>query len=126
MVTSELFKTLHIIPILIANNDVSGFEIEICSNLPPDYIQFISQFGEGIIGDYIRIFPLAKLCQATDDWKEGGNFWAEQEFFNKCAKDETLIVGDALDGDLIFYLNEKFYLTARQYEEKGLHVRWNT
>jgi hypothetical protein len=125
-VTSELFKNIHVSPVLIANNDLSQSEIKTCellfgiecSNLPLDYKQFIYQFGEGILGDYIRIFPLWRLCQATANWREGENSCAEKEFFNNDNKNESLLVGDTLDGDLIFYLNDKFYLAARQYESK--------
>ena len=117
------FADIKVNPIQTANNDTSeligllDFE-GINFNLPSDYIEFIEQFGEGIIGERIRIFPVSKLRIMTERWLEWQSSTAEMRFFRRHSKKDSIMIGDTIDGDIIFYLNQNYYLAARQYEEK--------
>ena len=67
----DSFSNIKIHPLQIANNEISEQHIRICRPLfnhddfiiPVDYLLFIKQFGEGLLGDCVRIYPVKKLFQ---------------------------------------------------------------
>ncbi len=87
-------------------------------NHPEDYLKFVEYFGEGIFGDYVRIFPPVRGKQLSEIWKK---YESENDTdFKSLAKDkfgnplkvidELILIGDTLDGDHIFYWNKLYYV----------------
>ena len=123
---NNIFSNIKVQPLLIANNDVSQWTIDFNMkfegvdkiDLPNDYLYFIGQFGEGIIGDYIKIFPIMKIVNQTKLWRGCNQTKAEIKFFKKNRRSDCTLIGELSDGDLLFYLNGQYYFLASLYEEK--------
>jgi len=123
---NSIFSNIKVQPLLIANNDVSlrtidfnmKFEGVDKIDLPDDYLKFIGQFGEGIIGDYIKIFPIMNIVKYTKLWRECNPTKAEVKFFKKHNRLDCTLIGETSDQDMFIYLNGQYYFTTRQYEEK--------
>ena len=122
----QKFPNIKVQPLLIANNDITERWIELCKamervdkiDLPDDYLYFIGQFGEGIIGDYIKIFPIMKIVNYTKLWRECNQTKAEVKFFKKHSRSDCTLIGETSYGDMLIYLNGQYYFSTRQYEEK--------
>ena len=122
------FSNIKVHPVLIANNEISIEHIKICKPLfnsddfiiPLDYLFFIKQFGEGILGNCIRIYPVSKMFERTVAWRETGPSNAETLFFNEKQNERTkcVVVGDAFDDQTIFHLNGKYFFSSLYYIEK--------
>ena len=113
---------------MIANNDISDQHIKMCELLfssenfviPVEYLFFIGKFGEGLLGDCVRIFPINKMFQKTTDWREAGQTKAEILFFSKKKNERKncVVVGDAFKDQLIFHLNGEYFFSSLYYTEK--------
>lgn len=87
-------------------------------NFPEDYLSLVEMFGEGIFADYIRIFPPLRAIQLTKIWSKNehkceADFqrFGMKKFINPLeVVDELMIIGDTLDGDLIFFWKENYYV----------------
>lgn len=113
-------------PPKIVNNDFSESWIALSKvleglemvELPTDYLKFIEQFGEGLIGGYIKIYPINKLIGFTKFWREDNPTKAELIFFKENDRNDCTVIGEILDGDILFYMNSQYYFSTRQFEEK--------
>lgn len=85
------------------------------SKYPSDYMEFIRTKGEGIIGDYIRIYAPHRAEKIEPTWKKNIG-----ELINaKHIKDEQFIkqvifIGDTLDSDSIFFYDKNYYVYSYQ------------
>ena len=126
------FSNIKVQPLQIANNDISQDHIEFCKlveglkhvDLPADYLKFIEEFGEGVIGNYLKIYPVRKLMEYTKPWRECNPTKAEEIFFKKHNRADCTLIGE-IDGDTIFYLNNQYYFSTRNFEEK-IYILGNT
>ena len=122
------FPKIKAHPLRIANNEISIQHIKICKPLfnsddfiiPVDYLFFIKQFGEGLLGDCIRIYPVNKMFERTVAWRETGPSNAETLFFNEKQNERTkcVVAGDAFDDQTIFHLNCKYYFSSLYYTKQ--------
>ena len=121
----QKFSNIKVQPLLIANNDVSEDYIRFHKliegvdkiDLPDDYLEFIKQFGEGVIGGNIKIYPLDKLIGATKFWREDNPTKAEVIFFYTHNRAECTLIGD-VGGDTLIYLDGIYYFSIREFEDK--------
>ena len=119
------FSNIKVQPLLIANNDVSEDYIRFHKlikgvdkiDLPADYIEFIRQFGEGVIGGHLKIYPVDKLIETTKFWREDNPTKAEVIFFNTRNRADCTLIGE-LDGNTLIYLNGIYYFSTREVEDK--------
>lgn len=120
------FSNINIQPPKIVNNDVSESWIALSKvleglemvELPNDYLEFINQFGEGLFGGYLKIFPINKLMEFTKFWRKDNPTKAELKFFQEHDRNDCTVIGKTLDGDILFYMNSQYYFSTRQFEEK--------
>lgn len=125
---SSLYSDIIIHPVLIANNEISIQHIKKCKPLfnsddftiPVDYLFFIKQFGEGMLGNCIKIYPVNKMFERTVVWRETGPSNAETLFFNENQNERAkcVVVGDAFDDQTIFHLNCEYYFSSLYYTEQ--------
>ena len=121
----QKFPNIKVQPLLIANNDVSPESIEFHKkiegvdkiDLPDDYLDFIGQFGEGVIGDNIKLYPLTRLIAATKFWRTDNPTKAEIIFFKKHNRTDCTLIGD-VGGDTLIYLDGIYYFSIREFEDK--------
>ena len=128
MEQSTLFLDITVHPLMIANNEISEQHIRMCKPLfssdefiiPVDYLIFIKQFGEGLLGDCVRMYPVSKLFQKTIDWRKASQTKAEILFFNKKQNDreKCIVIGRAFDDQTIFHLNGEYFFSSLYYTEK--------
>ena len=124
----DSFSNIKVHPLQIANNEISEQHIRICQPLfnqddfiiPVDYLLFIKQFGEGLLGNCIRIYPVSKMFKRTVAWRETGPSNAETLFFNEKQNERTkcVVIGDAFDDQIIFHLNCEYYFSSLYYTEQ--------
>ena len=90
------------------------------SDFPIDYIEFIDFFGEGLLGDYIRIFPINFINYLIPPWRRRTK---KNTFFNNCTVisheqlSKSLIIGDTLDNAQLIYFDGNYYIYNIEVEE---------
>ena len=114
-------------PLLLSSNaEIDDAEARLGIRLPTGYREYMTRFGEGILGGtYVRIYPprfvageamLAEWRLRIDDywrWDEG------QDVLTKPQVLESVVIGDTLDGDeLIVHPSnqERIYVLPRHSE----------
>jgi len=119
------FPNIKVQPLLIANNDVSESSIEFWKkiegidklDLPVDYLEFIGKYGEGLIAERLKIFPVRKLIDETKFWRTDNPTKAEVIFFKKHNRADCTYIGES-DGDTLIYLDGIYYFSIREVEDK--------
>ena len=77
---------------------------------PPDYLNFIREYGEGIIGEYIRIYPPHIAEKIEKKWKNESGKHIQKTYFNQVPfLENAIFIGDTLDGDQIFFFDNYYY-----------------
>jgi hypothetical protein len=85
------------------------------SKYPRDYMDFIRTKGEGIIGDFIRIYAPHRAEQIEPSWKKNiGEIinakYIKDELFIK----EVIFIGDTRAPDHIFFYDKNYYVYLYQ------------
>jgi len=89
---------------------------------PEDYIEFLEHFGEGILGEYLRVFPYHLTDRLTRKWREipEDDYWGAKhlaKYYFKENKDfikTAILLGDTMDGDQFIYCNKEYYIYCFQ------------
>ena len=95
------------------------------TDFPKDYIEFIKYFGEGLLGDYLRIFPVNFIDNLILPWRERTS---KNKFFNNCSiitheqLSKALIIGDTLDNAQFIYFEGSYYIYNVEIEEFIVNV----
>ena len=107
--------------------EVSDAENSLGAKFPTGYREYVTRFGQGILGGYIRIYPPTILVDGNNrlqEWRkriEEYWFWRQGEtVLPKHKALECIIVGDTLDGDeLVFHPDQpnKIYVLPRHSEK---------
>lgn len=89
-------------------------EKNIFQHIPKDYMEFINCYGEGIIDEWLRIFPISRVLQLTNIWRKKGHPDRLAKDFRKIVSSGfdigAILVGDAVDGDQIIFHNGNYYV----------------
>lgn len=104
---------------------VPDFEYELydaVQNFPEDYAEFLEHFGEGILGEYLRVFSYIQADELTARWRhiseEGfaGVKYISKYYFddNQDFIKEAILLGDTIEGDQIIYWNNEYYIYCFQ------------
>jgi hypothetical protein len=107
--------------------EVTLAELQLGIRFPAGYREYITQFGEGILGgSYVRIYPPRRILTGDNnlaEWRQRIEefwFWDEgQEVLTKSQALQSVIIGDTLDGDeLIVHPSEpdRIYVLPRNSE----------
>lgn len=89
-------------------------EKNIFQHIPKDYREFINYYGEGIIDEWLRIFPISRIVTLTYIWrKKGQPAWLAKKFtkiVNKGFSNGAILLGDSVDGDQVIFYNKNYYV----------------
>jgi len=104
--------------------DVQDLESRLGTTVPVGYGEFITRFGEGVLGgSYIRIYPPSRILAELEEWRSRiDEYWIWDEGCDVLPKDQALksiILGDTVDGDeLIFHPDrpDNVYVLPRDSE----------
>ncbi|HUE70494.1 MAG TPA: SMI1/KNR4 family protein [Pirellulaceae bacterium] len=108
--------------------EVDTAEAELGIRFPDGYREFVTRFGEGVLGGcYIRIYPPRRILSGDNNFAEWRQrideywFWdAGREVLTKEQALNSVIIGDTLDGDeLIVHPSnpQRVYVLPRHSEE---------
>ena len=96
---------------------------------PIDYLNFIKNNGEGIIGDYIRIYAPDKAEILEKYWRKTSAKLISEKFLpdENTFIAESLFIGDTLDSDQIIYFKRFYYAYSFQgpsgfFEKTGKNI----
>ncbi len=95
------------------------------SDFPEDYIEFISYFGEGLLGDCVRIFPINFIDNLLLPWREQTS---KNKFFNDCSVisheqlSKSLIIGDGVDNEQFIYYDGNYFIYNVEIKEFVVNV----
>ena len=103
------------IPWYFSNTFLTDDRDHYYSKYPRDYMDFIRTTGEGIIGNYIRIYVPHRAEILEPRWKENiaviiNAKHIKDELFIK----EVIFIGDTLDSDSIFFYDKNYYVYSYQ------------
>lgn len=112
-------------PLVLSNRtDVEVLENHLGIRMPIGYSEYVTQFGEGILGHFVRIYPPHRILSDLQAWRRRiDEFWFWHQACGFLTKDQALrsiIVADTLDGDeLIVHPsnNERIYVLPRQSKD---------
>ena len=126
----RMFETVTVAggPLVLSPPDeVDTAEMQLGIRFPSGYREYVTQFGEGVLGGYIRIYPPRRILSGANNvaaWRRRiDQYWFWGGGSNALTKSEALeavIIGDTLDGDeLIVHPanSERIYILPRQSEE---------
>jgi hypothetical protein len=97
------------------------------SAFPTGYREYVTRFGSGVLGGYIRIYPPGRILSGSGnvfEWRE----WIAAHWYWEKGRDvltseqalQSVIIGATLDGDnLIVHPDhpERVYVLPRHHEE---------
>jgi hypothetical protein len=96
-------------------------ERDFAIQLPNDYIEFTNTYGEGIIGEYIRICPpvicFRKAIQCRENLTK--NFIALFNTSSEKLTHELVYIGNTMGNDWIYYFNYSYYI-YQSYDQEIL------
>jgi hypothetical protein len=105
---------------------VDAAQKELATHMPSEYREFITRFGEGTLGGYVRVYPPHQILKGDNcvtEWRKRIDeywFWDDgADVLPKVRALECLIVADTVDGDeLAFHPSEpdRLYVLPR-YDE---------
>jgi hypothetical protein len=125
------FKSYKIIPNIITGKialnlailkDIKKCEYELSINFDSEYIEYVTKFGEGILGgSYIRIYTPKRILTEVNEWRTRINeywFWDKgKEFLTKEQALTSILIGDTIIGDNIVYYKREYYILPRDFED---------
>jgi hypothetical protein len=114
--------------VLSSPTEVDDAETQLGSRFPTGYREYVTRFGEGVLGGYyIRIYPPRRILSGDNnlaEWRKRIDeywFWDEgREVLTKDQAFQSFIIGDTLDGDeLIVHPSdsERIYVLPRNSED---------
>src|SRR5262245_18084988 len=106
--------------------DVASLEAEWWFSFPSGYREFMTRFGDGILGSFIRIYTPSKIKRGADEWRDRINkhwFWDRgKKILPRERAIECVIIGDTVSGDeLIFHPNRPNTLFVLPHESEQVH-----
>ena len=115
---------IKVVPQEIVNNDINppndwllNIKME---DFPIDYIDFIQEFGEGILANTIRIFTPTFIDQLIIPWRlksKNNPIFKSHSLINTNQLDQTIILGDDCDNAQILYFNGFYYIYIIEFKE---------
>ena len=96
-------------PLVVASPmEVEGLESQLWITFPVGYREYVTTLGEGLLSDFVRIYPPWRIEEDLKDWRRRINkfwFWDKgRELLPKERALECVIVGDTMNGDeLVFH-----------------------
>ncbi|MGK2858877.1 MAG: SMI1/KNR4 family protein [Thermoanaerobaculia bacterium] len=115
-------------PLVLATEaEVDAVERELGTRMPQGYREYITRFGEGVLGGcYIRVYPPWRIIGPVDhfsDWRDRvKQYWFWDQSRDILSKEEAAacyVVGDTLDGDeLVVHPShpDRIYILPRHFE----------
>ncbi len=114
--------------VLSAPAEVDEAEARLGIRFPRDYREYVTRFGEGILGGtYVRVYPPRRIIDGPDnldEWRQRIDeywFWDDgAAVLTKPKALECVIIGDTFDGDeLIVHPGEpdRIYILPRHSED---------
>ncbi len=107
----------------ISAEEVKAFEEEFWVKFPKGYLEYITNFGEGVLAETIRIYPPRRIKEELPVWRQRIKdywFWNEEpRLLPKERALEAIVLGDTLNGDeLIFHPSfpEKIFILPHEDE----------
>jgi hypothetical protein len=107
--------------------EVDAAEAQLGIRFPSGYREYVTQFGEGVLGSYVRIYPPRRILSGANnliEWRRRiDQYWFWDGSSGTLTKEQALeavIIGDTLDGDeLIVHPGnpERIYVLPRQSEQ---------
>ena len=85
--------------------------------LPEDYHDFITFFGEGLFGGYVRIFPPFTIHMIMLGWPyaiQKVSHFKNNKVLSRDNLKEAIIIGDTLDTDQIICFDKNYYIYSWQ------------
>ncbi len=100
-------------------------------DFPTDYLEFINEYGEGIVGEYIKIYPKYRSVELEVIWERLDPRWKLSKFYiaTKYSGDSAhffenaILIGETLfDDDQIIYWKGNYYIYRSVCYEKLINV----
>lgn len=95
------------------------------SDLPEDYINYIDFFGEGLLGDYLRIFPVHFINHLIIPWRRQSlknKFFKDNSILSYEQLSKSIIIGDTLDNSQFIYFNGSYFIYNVEVDEFVINV----
>jgi hypothetical protein len=108
--------------VLATDSDVNSVESKLWVTLPDGYREFMTTIGEGILGQFVRIYAPWRIERELAGWRQRIDsywFWEDgSDVLPKGRALECVIIGDTIDGDeLVFHSNrpKRLFILPRNH-----------
>jgi hypothetical protein len=110
-----------------SEDDVLTLEALIGSRMPPGYSEFVMQFGEGTLTDWLDVYCPWRIQAENRRWQERVCeyfFWEEgREVLARTKVEQSICLGHTSQGDeLIFHPNDSRRLLVLPRNEEGIYI----
>jgi hypothetical protein len=90
---------------------------------PEGYREYVTTLGEGILGDFVRIYPPWRVLAELDGWRDRiRHYWFWNAGFDVLTDkqaEESIVIADTLNGDeLIFHPSQSNRLLVLPHEDE--------
>ncbi len=108
---------------------IDHLETELWMTFPDGYREYMLRFGEGTLGDFVRIYPPWRILKSNTEWRkriEKYWFWEKgRKVLPKERALEGILIGDSLNGDelLIHPTRAKSFFVLPIDKEKVFEIQ---
>ncbi len=123
------FKDFEIIPnretqkkdlFVVTDKEIKECEKVLNISFENDYKEYVSKYGRGLLGLYIRMYLPTRIVKELKEWRDRiDEYWFWDDGKDVLTKEDTLksvIVGDTIVGDEIIYYKEEYFILPREEE----------
>src|SRR4051812_24044802 len=87
--------------------DVERLEKKLGVKLPAGYREFMTTLGDGLLSDYVRVYPPKQISKELKEWRKRiKQYWFWDELPVLLKKDraiESIVIADTIEGDEVVF-----------------------
>ena len=106
---------------LATAEDIAQCEAALNTQFEADYREYVTRYGEGDLGVYLRVYLPEQIMKERPEWLERiTRYWFWDEGADVLTKEQVLqsiAVADTLDGDELIWFEGRYYVLPREEEK---------
>ena len=101
--------------------EIAQFEAALNTQFEADYREYVTRYGRGGLGVYLRVYLPERIMKEQPEWLERiTRYWFWDEGADVLTKEQVLqsiVVADTWDGDEIIWFEGRYYVLPHEEEK---------